>query len=127
MTVPLWVCIGLVMLTAYITGAWCLVRKAKLEKEKEAELTSLKNQVIALRALKTPNSESDLQLQRLWIDYCKLEDKYNVLLARPIQTVMAAQFTQDEIKRLIRLCHPDRHNNSDIAKEITQKLLELRQ
>jgi exonuclease VII small subunit len=35
-------------------------------------------------------------------------------------------FSQDEIKTLISLCHPDKHNNSDRANLITQRLLELR-
>lgn len=34
--------------------------------------------------------------------------------------------SQDEIKTLISLCHPDKHNNSDRANAITQRLLELR-
>ncbi len=37
-----------------------------------------------------------------------------------------AQFSRQEIDRLVRLCHPDKHNNSTAANEITQKLLKLR-
>jgi hypothetical protein len=37
-----------------------------------------------------------------------------------------SQFTQEDVNRLIRLCHPDRHNNSDVSNEITKKLLQLR-
>lgn len=36
------------------------------------------------------------------------------------------QFDQDEIRSLIRLCHPDRHAGSASAVRITQKLLMLR-
>lgn len=35
-------------------------------------------------------------------------------------------FSQDEIRTLIRLCHPDKHNDSDSATTMTQRLLELR-
>lgn len=36
------------------------------------------------------------------------------------------QFTQDEIRTLITLCHPDKHNNKESAKTVTQKLLAMR-
>lgn len=36
------------------------------------------------------------------------------------------QFTQDEIKKLILLCHPDKHDGKPMAKELTDKLLKLR-
>jgi regulatory protein YycI of two-component signal transduction system YycFG len=36
------------------------------------------------------------------------------------------QFTQDEIKRLILLCHPDKHQGKQIAHELTHKLLSMR-
>lgn len=36
------------------------------------------------------------------------------------------QFTKQEIDSMIRLCHPDRHDNSRISNEITQKLLKMR-
>ncbi len=35
--------------------------------------------------------------------------------------------TQEDIKRLIRLAHPDKHKNSQASTEITAKLLRLRQ
>lgn len=35
-------------------------------------------------------------------------------------------FSQDEIRTLISLCHPDKHNNSDRSNVMTQRLLELR-
>lgn len=36
------------------------------------------------------------------------------------------QFSEDEIARLLRLCHPDKHGNSSAANEMTRKLLGLR-
>lgn len=35
-------------------------------------------------------------------------------------------FSPDVLKKLIYLCHPDKHNNSQAAHEITQFLLRLR-
>ena len=40
--------------------------------------------------------------------------------------VVSSQFTNDEIKTLIRLCHPDRHANSLASTAMTKRLLELR-
>lgn len=37
-----------------------------------------------------------------------------------------SQLSESDIKRILQLCHPDRHNNSDLSVEITQKLLKLR-
>lgn len=37
------------------------------------------------------------------------------------------QFTQEEIRILIQLCHPDKHNGKESAANITKKLLALRQ
>lgn len=39
----------------------------------------------------------------------------------------ATQFSQDDIKRLLVLCHPDKHDGKRIAQEMTQKLLALRE
>lgn len=37
-----------------------------------------------------------------------------------------SQFSQEQIDKLIRLCHPDKHYNSKNATEITQLLLSMR-
>ena len=36
------------------------------------------------------------------------------------------QLTQDEIKKLLQLCHPDKHDGKQLAVDMTQRLLELR-
>ena len=36
------------------------------------------------------------------------------------------QFNREEIDRLVRLCHPDKHGQSKAAVEMTQKLLSMR-
>lgn len=38
----------------------------------------------------------------------------------------SSSFTKDEIRTLIRLCHPDRHGGSAAATNMTAKLLSLR-
>ena len=35
-------------------------------------------------------------------------------------------FSDDELKKMIALCHPDKHNGKESAKEITQKLSSMR-
>lgn len=147
MTVPLWVCFGLVLIAVYITHAVLIVCRAEEEPEavrelaalkimhnlQETEIKSLQDQIEGFRIMQAANArsvaksnEAQVKLDKLWLEYCKLDEKYNVLLARPVQTVGAAQFSQEEIKRLIRLCHPDKHNGSEAAHSITQKLLEMR-
>lgn len=36
-------------------------------------------------------------------------------------------FSQEDIRRLISLCHPDKHDGKQIAVEMTQKLLSLKE
>lgn len=36
------------------------------------------------------------------------------------------QFTQEEIASMIRLCHPDKHGNSEAANRVTKVLLAAR-
>ncbi|HEX6826432.1 MAG TPA: hypothetical protein VF077_08965 [Nitrospiraceae bacterium] len=37
-----------------------------------------------------------------------------------------AALDQTLLRRLIQLCHPDKHGNSPLANEVTQRLLEMR-
>lgn len=37
------------------------------------------------------------------------------------------QFSQEEIRKLINLCHPDKHDGKQMAIEMTQKLLQLKE
>lgn len=38
------------------------------------------------------------------------------------RTQQSEQFSQDDIKRLIQLCHPDKHDGKQSAVEMTKKL-----
>jgi hypothetical protein len=40
--------------------------------------------------------------------------------------IKVSGFTEEEIKKLLMLCHPDKHNGKQMAVEMTQKLLALR-
>lgn len=48
------------------------------------------------------------------------------MVNRPRSQPRSSQFTKEEIERLIRLCHPDKHGGNKAATEMTQKLLRLR-
>ena len=41
-------------------------------------------------------------------------------------TTITPKLSPDLIDRLIRFCHPDKHDNSTIANELTAELLKLR-
>lgn len=55
------------------------------------------------------------------------ELRYRLLVAQNRSpTLSSSQFSEEELKQLIRLCHPDKHGGSAAATKITQKLLALR-
>jgi hypothetical protein len=67
--------------------------------------------------------------------YDQLIDKWNKLVARVNARggesflsgeTAPRQFTKDELRQLIALCHPDKHGGSQAANDITAKLLSLR-
>lgn len=58
--------------------------------------------------------------------YNDLVEAYNVVVREYNALVTQSQFTDEEIASLIRLCHPDKHNNSQLATRMTQRLLEMR-
>lgn len=67
-------------------------------------------------------------------DYNKLVGKYNKLVRQVNQlgdmweTRKAANtpFSKEQLNKLIRLCHPDKHGGSKLANEVTQFLLSIR-
>ncbi len=36
------------------------------------------------------------------------------------------KLSEQDLKKLLMLCHPDKHGNSELAKEMTVKILEMR-
>lgn len=76
-----------------------------------------------------------LQLLDKQLQYKALVDKWNELITDINEKggqafldgeVTNSEFSQEEIKTLIQLCHPDKHAGKESAKNITQKLLTLR-
>jgi len=93
------------------------VRKAKYDEAKQkSERLETDNKV--LRA-KMNNLVTDYNNLIIWIR--------NRGGLEAIDSKMSkATFSPDEIKALIRLCHPDKHNGSTVANVITTKLLQMR-
>lgn len=79
--------------------------------------------------------------RQLELRHWELEARYGLLLAKWNALVTrinkkggeefldgegAPRLSQDDIKRLLMLCHPDKHDGKSAAVEMTQKLLKLR-
>jgi hypothetical protein len=66
------------------------------------------------------------QLVRKWnhlVDQVNAAGGISALNRSTNQTVLTAS----DIKRMLQLCHPDRHRNSELSVQITQRLLALRE
>lgn len=69
-----------------------------------------------------------LNLVREWNDLVDLiEDLGGLKRIREAVNSPPQQFTDDDIRRLLQLCHPDKHSNSSLAQDMTRKLLAARQ
>lgn len=63
-----------------------------------------------------------------------LRQKWNALVGRInklggesfLKAPKPAQFTKEEIQKLILLCHPDKHDGKPMANEMTAKLLTMK-
>jgi len=85
--------------------------------------TSLNNTTIDLIREKRKSYELSLMCRDL-LDQLKDEKTRN---SHNINNSNSnSQFSKNEIKTLIMLCHPDKHDHSVKAKDITAKLLEMR-
>ena len=86
-------------------------------------------------------TEAESSLFVLQLRYSALADRYSELIAEwnaLVKRINAKggeqflegssnnQFTEDDIKKLLQLCHPDKHDGKQIAVDMTQKLLQLR-
>ena len=94
-------------------------------KKYDKAISELKESVAA-------NQDLAYQLFNLQYDWNELIDKINkkggsnFLKNAKLESSQPAQFSQAEIKSLIVLCHPDKHNGKESAVEVTKKLLALR-
>lgn len=86
-------------------------------------------------------TEAESSLFVLQLRYSALADRYSEIIAEwnaLVKRINAKggeqflegssnnQFTEDDIKKLLQLCHPDKHDGKQIAVDMTQKLLQLR-
>ena len=75
--------------------------------------------------------ESDREYDRMARKYDSLVDTHNRLV-RAYNSITAKTsrvedtLTSDDIKKLVILCHPDKHGNKQIATDMTAKLLKMR-
>ena len=63
------------------------------------------------------------QLHRKWDN---LVDEINAKGGRAFLDNKPTQLSQDEIRKLLSLCHPDKHDGKPVATEMTQLLLRLK-
>lgn len=75
---------------------------------------------------------SKSKYQSLLFHYNELAARYNRLSqlydlkSESSKKNSVPMFDDDEMRKLIFLCHPDKHNNSVASQELTKKLLQLR-
>lgn len=55
----------------------------------------------------------------------KMQEKIDRLEARIKESSKSTAFSERQIRRLIQLCHPDRHDNSKASNEATIDLIKL--
>lgn len=72
-----------------------------------------------LRRLQESHAELLKLCDRLTSNSLKLKAKY-------VSRTKSCEFTKDEVNLLIRLAHPDKHNNEDKYTKLTQKLIMIR-
>ena len=78
---------------------------------------------LELRRLRAEVQQLRIELSRARQD---AEAMRQLLRGRPARPAEAGQLLGTQIDVLLQLCHPDRHDNSDKANEITRWLLQLR-
>lgn len=78
-------------------------------------------------------AEMTLKYARLLLDWNTLIDRINArggkaLLERGVLPENApVSLTLEDVKRLLQLSHPDKHNDSKLSVEMTQKLLSMKE
>ncbi len=88
------------------------------------------------RALRSAYAKLELNYLDIHMKHTVMLTQWNALVerinAKGGETFLAKaeiakpQFTKDEIKDLLMLCHPDKHGNSKLAEEMTKTLLAMR-
>jgi hypothetical protein len=96
------------MLGVFCFGLWLYNRFLKIDRDKWKELSEI------LR------SDADNWLSVAY------ELHRELFVLRSTASNGQSVFSDSEIQTLIRLCHPDKHGNSDAANQMTAKLLSIR-
>lgn len=93
------------------------------------------------RKLQAEHLKSQTENLSLRMDNIELQRKYSALVKKWNDLVnqvnqaggeefltkkKSSQFSDEDIKRLLQLCHPDKHGGKQLAVEMTQKLNALR-
>ena len=84
-----------------------------------------------VRSLEGERYESLLRNRKL-MEEIELDNRLIARLNRLVDSLKdkasesSGQFTQSELRSLILLCHPDRHNGKESAITLTQKLISMR-
>ncbi len=86
-------------------------------KLRQAELTSS----VSVIALTLKLQEWQEAYNELRAEHDRLRSNYDQLSG------IAGEFSDEDVDRLIRLCHPDKHNGSEASNAITAKLLTVRE
>lgn len=115
-----WLAFGAFLLSIWAFGMAVNIRGRRhtsTEKHQQDVIGEYRDQL--LRAL-----EDNLQLRN---EIIRLKHELRLALAtqRTVHQVTTS-VPKAMLDRMIRLCHPDKHNNSETAKEVTQWLLSQR-
>lgn len=91
-------------------------------------ITNVVDKKIEIADLKLKISASIEESREVLKEYNLLVREYNKLLNKRNnqQQNQNIAFSDDDIRKLLSLCHPDKHGGKNIATEMTSKLLDLR-
>ena len=87
-----------------------------------------------LKKLERENFRLRVELTAYESLYKELRSKWNNLVRKInakggsefLDGTPTSQFSEDDLRRLLQLCHPDKHGGSKLAQEMTTKLNRLR-
>lgn len=115
----------------------------KLKKENE----ELKKKIddMSIRNMELETNSSEYIYSKLYSENIKLEQELSqvkmkmyaleaqlkrykkiTMLSKGLSGFSKSDFTEEEMKQLITLCHPDKHGNSELSNRVTSKLNAMR-
>lgn len=102
---------------------------AKSNLQRKCDKLSDENSDLQRKVDKSPWGElinAKLDYQKLLTEWNKLVNQINAKGGMDFLNGSSNQFSKAEIKILIKLCHPDKHDGSQEANDILLKLLQMR-